>query len=61
MLKSIDDKGLVKYKGRTIKSIPTFSTENLKSIRSWTVLKKLRDNRCQPILLTIPTKTHNHQ
>ena len=48
ILKVVREKGQVAYKGRPIRIIPDFSTETLKSRKSWEdVLQTLRDCRSQ--------------
>jgi hypothetical protein len=49
---SIFNEFCVTYKGRPIRIIPDFSSETLKSRRSWAVvLQTIKDQRCQHRLL----------
>ena len=58
ILKAARDENLVTYKGRPIRITPNFSRETLKARTSWTdVLQSLRDHRCHPRVLYIPSKT----
>jgi hypothetical protein len=52
MFKAAKEKAQVIYKSRPIRITPTFSTETLKTRRTWADdLWTLRNQRCQPRLL----------
>ena len=52
ILKAVQEKGQVTYKGRPIRIIPKFSPETMKAWKSWTdVTQILSKNKCQPRLL----------
>jgi hypothetical protein len=52
ILKALQKKCHVKYKGRPIRITPDFSPETVKSRRSWVdVIQTLRKDKCQPRLL----------
>jgi hypothetical protein len=49
ILKAVEEKGQVTYKGRPIRIIPVFSQETVKARRSWReVSQKSREYKCQP-------------
>jgi hypothetical protein len=61
ILKAVRETGQVIYEGRNIRVIPDFSLETMKARRSWAdVIQTLRENKCQPRLLYIPSKTLNY-
>jgi hypothetical protein len=52
ILKSVREKGQVKYKGKPIRITPDFSPETMKARRFWTdVIQTLREHKCQTRLL----------
>ena len=52
MLKAGREKGHETYKSRPIRITPDFSTETMKSRRSWTdIIQTLREHKCQHRLL----------
>jgi hypothetical protein len=52
ILKAVREKGQVTYRGRPIRITPDFSSETMKTRRSWTDVKHtLRGNKCQHRLL----------
>jgi hypothetical protein len=52
ILKAVRGKGQVTYKGRPIRITANFSTETLKTRRSWAdVIQTLREHKCQSRLL----------
>jgi hypothetical protein len=52
ILKAVREKGQVTYKGRPKRITSDFSTETMKTRRSWTdVIQTLREHKCQPMLL----------
>jgi hypothetical protein len=60
LLNSVREKGQVTYKGRAIRITPDFSTVILKARRlRRDVLQTLREYKCQPKILSIPSKTTN--
>jgi len=52
ILKAVRENGQVTYKGRPIRITPDFSTETMKTRRSWgDVMQTLSEHKCQPRLL----------
>jgi hypothetical protein len=52
ILKEVREKGQVTYEGRPIRITPDFSSETMKTRRSWAnVIQTLREHKCQPRLL----------
>jgi hypothetical protein len=52
ILKTVEEKGQVTYKGRPIRITPDFSPETMKARRSWAdVIQTLGEHKCQSRLL----------
>ena len=52
LLKAVNEKGQVTYKGRPIRIRPDFSLKTIKARRSWAdVIQTLREHKCFPRLL----------